>query len=149
MKHKLHKIITCLVLTMLVCLTCVSTAFAEENVAEFEVNTVSSTRASSGDDDLQTLPAKGTVNLYPTLNSYIGLYKTFYFCAYNTYYDTKPTGTVRVYVYKPNGNLLRYFEVGVDEAYRETFFLPPSGKYTVQVYSEVGKKLLAGALWEA
>lgn len=149
MKHKLHKVLTSLMLTMLVCLSCTSVAFAEEAATESKSNTESSTRASSGDYDMATLPANGTIYLYPTLNSYFGFNKTFYFCADNTYFDEDPSGTIQVYVFKPDGILLRYFEVGVNEAYRESFFLPPSGTYKVQVISRVNRKLLASALWEA
>ena len=150
MKHKMYKVLTSLMLAMLICMSCVSVAFAEEFTKESDVGSTISTRASSGEYDMQNISAKGTVTLYPTLNSYFGpLTRTFYFSADNIYSDVIPSGTVQFWVYDPDGEFMFGGIVNVGQEFRKSVFLPSSGRYTVIVESNVNAKLLVSALWEA
>ena len=151
MKQRLIKTFGSLFLAVALCLSISVVAFAADNtVSQIETSASRETGISPmGEYDSGEIPRKGELILYPVLNSYVGLSRTFYLMTDNIYSDTIPSGSIRVYVYKPNGDLLKYFTVGPQEDYTIKCTLPSSGTYTVRLYSDVNEKILATAGWTA
>ena len=153
MKQRLIKTFGSLFLAVALCLSISVVAFAADNtVSHIETSASRETEISPmgyGEYDSGEIPRKGELILYPVLNSYVGLSRTFYLMTDNIYSDTIPSGSIRVYVYKPNGDLLKYFTVGPQEDYTIKCTLPSSGTYTVRLYSDVNEKILATAGWTA
>ncbi len=72
------------------------------------------------------IPANGTVDLYPKLESYIGLNKKFFV---NTTSPSDKAG-VFLYLYDPNGKLVSDgWVMGTNEAVTWSVFLPKSGTW--------------------
>ena len=125
-------------------------AFAKE-LPNVTVNDTETTNevvpASVGEGAAAYIAPRGTLVLHPTLNSYVGFTRTFWFWASANDSDTTPSGKLRVYVDKPDGSLLEYFEVNPNQDFIKTYTLPPSGRYTETVYSEVQARLYVNTTW--
>ena len=106
-----------------------------------------STRANIPDSGYCS--ANGELRLYPTLGNYIGFTRTLLFYATAIDSNVTPGGDIRVYVYGPDGNLVRYFETHANEDHEEKFTLPSAGEYKVVIYSEVDERLHCNAVWYA
>ena len=156
MKRSLSKTLGSILLTVVMCL---STCFVASAAEYDESHKLSATTASTdnvevvpqaiGTYDMQEVPARGEVTLHTTLYSYVGLTRTFYFSTDNIYSDKVPAGKIRVWVSKPNGDLLKYFTVNARDDYEFKCTLPSSGTYTVDVQSEVNERILCSAGWTA
>lgn len=154
MKRSLSRVLGSLLLTMVICFGTSIVAFATENdsnvaldAEKFSMSNVETMSDTYGDYDMGEIPARGELTLYPTLNDYVGLSRTFYFSTSNIYSNEVPAGTIRVWVYKPNGNLLTGFDIGAYEQKNFKCTLPPAGKYTVVIESDVNERILASAGW--
>lgn len=79
------------------------------------------------------VPSNGVLELKPTLESYIGLNKSF---VINATSDSN-TGVLFVYLYKPNGNIQSNdWIMGVNEVVKWDVFLPSSGTWTVRFVAQ-------------
>lgn len=151
MKTKITRRIGFLLLAVMMMIQMPVLAFAAENTVENNT-TVSAYETASvmpcavGTADSGYISAKGELTLYPTLNSYVGIQRTFVFWA-TSLGDSTPSGNVRVYLYNPDGSLREYFTTKVDQDVIKTYNLPSSGTYTVKIYSEVNEKLHVNACW--
>lgn len=156
MKTKLPKVLASALIATVLSMSCVSSAFAGDissTMQDVGISSASSdivaTPNGAGEYDMGEVPRNGDLILYPVLYSYIGFQKTFFITTTNIYSDETPSGKIRVYIYKPNGDLLKYSTVGANEDNTFTFTLPPSGTYTVRIYSEVNEPILVSVGWEA
>lgn len=153
-KNFVKRIGTFLLVVLMVCASSIS-AFAAEaadstSIRGHEVTSLVNDvapRAPIGTGDSGYIAAKGELTLHPTLNSYVGTKRTLWFWASAIYNDNTPPGRIRVYVFKPNGKLLEYFETTANVDNIKTYTLPSSGTYTVEIHSEVNAKLLCNAVW--
>lgn len=154
MKLRIPKVLGSLLLITLVALNSSLSVFAAGDISDSM--TISENLSSDdseivpaavGQYDSGDIPYQGELTLYPTLNSYVGLQRTFWFTTNNVYSDKVPSGNIRVYVSKPDGKLLDYFTVTAKDFYQKTYTLPSSGKYTVKIYSDVKEKIHASAGW--
>lgn len=76
------------------------------------------------------VPANGTVNLYPKLDSYVGLNKKFFV---NVTSPSNKAG-VLLYLYDPNGKLVSDdWIMGLNQAATWSIFLPKSGTWRLYV----------------
>lgn len=91
--------------------------------------------------------AKGRLTLYPTLNSYVGVSRYFWFWASANDIDTTPSGVVHVTVKNPDGTVLDSFAIGANTDYIKKFTLPSSGQYTVEITSGINTRLYCNAAW--
>lgn len=83
------------------------------------------------------VPANGTENIYPTLDSYFGLYKTFYVNA--TSEGTK--AGLFLYLYDPNGKLVSDdWIMGTNGAATWDVFLPTSGQWRLYIVALATEK---------
>lgn len=102
MKQRLIKTFGSLFLAVALCLSISVVAFAADNtVSQIETSASRETGISPmgyGEYDSGEIPRKGELILYPVLNSYVGLSRTFYLMTDNIYSDTIPSGSIRVYV---------------------------------------------------
>lgn len=153
MNVKLSKVFLSFILAIAMCLSIGSVAFAADsstsaNPSDVTVNASEVVPMSVGTYDSGIIPRGGELTLYPTLNSYVGISRRFFIITENIYSDTTPAGSIQVYVYKPDGKLLKYFTVGPnqDDCYY-TFTLPSAGTYTVKLISHVNERIYASAGW--
>ena len=78
-----------------------------------------------------TLAPGGSLTLYPTLASYVGLSRYFSFSA-----TSDGTGVIYYELYDPKGKLISDdWIVSVNRTENVSFFLPSSGTYTFKAYS--------------
>ena len=153
MNVKLSKVFLSFVLAIATCLSIGSVAFAADSStsaspSDAAVNASEAVPMSVGTYDSGIIPSGGELTLYPTLNSYVGLTRKFFLITENIYSDTTPSGTIQVYIYKPDGNLLKYDVVGPNQDdYYYTVTLPPAGTYTVKLISHVNERIYASAGW--
>lgn len=79
------------------------------------------------------VPSNGYIDLYPTLESYIGFNKKFVVNATSS----SSTGVLFVYLYKPNGNLQSNdWVMSVNEIVKWSVFLPSSGTWRVRLVAQ-------------
>lgn len=154
MKRSLSRTLWSLLLAITICFGISIVTFAAEkdsNVAlKIEEKSASNVEMMSdtyGDYDTKEISPNGKVTLYPTLNNYVGLSRTFFLSTMNIYSDDNPSGTIDVWVYKPDGNLLKYFTIGGYERKDFKFTLPPAGRYTVDVESNINERIHVTAGW--
>mgnify|MGYP001624458857 CR=1 FL=1 len=150
MKRNLAKTLGSLFLALVLCVSTGTVAFAAESDNDVITSTQSVVTQSDryGEYDMGEIPRKGELTLYPVLNSYVGLSRTLFFFTDNIYSDTVPSGTIRVWVYKPNnGTLLKYFTTTARADKYFSFTLPSSGTYKVVIKSSVNEKILASVGW--
>ena len=153
MKRSLSKTLGSLFLAIALCFSTCSVAFAAESNSEnalesraFET-TVSVEPRAYGEPDSGIIPARGSLTLYPKLNSYVGVSRTFFFFADNIYSDSVPAGDIKVWVYKPNSEILQFFTVKAKGEKYIKCTLPASGTYKVVVESTVREKIQVSAGW--
>lgn len=105
-----------------------------------DVNSLSNTKVGA------VVPANGTENIYPTLDSYFGLYKTFYVNA--TSEGTK--AGLFLYLYDPNGKLVSDdWIMGTNGAAKWDVFLPTSGQWRLYIVALATEKpVTVWAGWE-
>ena len=139
MKKNILKYLKVLFLILLV-LNVGTTAFAAEN--EFYEN--SATYANylvKGD-----VASNGYIDLYPRLESYIGLNKNIIINATSE----SSSGGLLLYLYNPDGELKSYdWIMGVNETAQWTLFLPSSGEWRLRVYAQgTTASVRVSARWE-
>jgi len=158
MKNKLFRRIASFLLVTLVSFTTMGTAFATETSAGTEdvlalnditfteyiidVDNSGTTTISNGNSDViiranspvsGTCPSNGSLNLYPWLESYIGLSKTF---IVNATSNSK-SGALLLYLYNPSGKLVsKDWMMGVNQIAKWSVTLPSSGKWRLYVVAQ-------------
>lgn len=164
MKKRLFKRTISFLLVSIMLLASATTAFAEEQpklgIETEELCTALSTdmeviNISVGDMGIEpmsnqkvfaTVPANGTNNLYPKLESYVGLSKTFFVNA------TSPSSKAGLflYLYDPDGKLVSHdWVMGTNEAARWSVFLPKSGIWRLYVVGHATEEYVdVWAGWE-
>ncbi len=154
MKRSLSRILGSLLLTITICFGTSIVTFAAENdsnvalgVEENSASNVETMSDTYGDYDTEEVSPNGKVTLYPTLNKYVGMSRTFFLSTMNIYSNDDPSGTIDVWVYKPDGKLLKYFTIGGYERKDFKFTLPPSGRYTVDIKSNINERINVTAGW--
>lgn len=76
------------------------------------------------------VPACGTVDCYPQLESYVGFNQNF---IVNSTSDST-TGFLAIYLYNPSGKLVSdQWEMGVNETVKWSVFLPSSGQWHLRI----------------
>ena len=117
--------------------------------SEVQIDEISAHSNSAGTMDVGVCSSRGKLTLYPTLDSYVGFTRYFWFWAYANESDKTPSGAVHVTVKKPDGTVLDSFSIGADVDYVKKFTLPPSGQYTVEIVSQVNARLRCTTFWTA
>ncbi len=163
MKKRLFKrTISCLLASIML-LASATTAFAEEEQPKFDIETEGTALSTDMEvinisvDDMgiepmsnkkvfATVPANGTNSLYPKLDSYVGLSKTFFVNA------TSPSSKAGLflYLYDPDGKLVSHdWVMGTNEAAKWSVFLPKSGTWRLYVVGHATEEYVdVWAGWE-
>lgn len=159
MKHSLLKSLGSLLLVVVLCFGTCCSAFATEIGSNIAFNADNSTISDvetkitrNGGYATGTIPANGKLTLHPELNNYVGLSMTLFVDTSSIYSDNNPSGTIRVWVYKPvnsNGEriLLKFIETSANNFVSYKFTLPPAGEYTVDIESDVKERVYISVGW--
>lgn len=157
MRKKVKKIRSFISFMLVVVILAVNSSFAlaAEDINEVnkdnevQIDEINVMANSAGTMDVGVCDRRGKLTLYPTLDSYVGFTRYFWFWAYANESDKTPNGAVHVIVKKPDGTVLDSFSIGADVDYVKKFTLPPSGSYTVEIVSEVNARLRCTTFWTA
>jgi hypothetical protein len=93
-----------------------------------------------------TVPTNGSINLYPWLESYIGVSKNFIVNATSN----STSGALLVYLYNPSGKLVsNSWVMGVNEIAKWSVTLPSSGQWRLYIVaSGTNASVNIWAKWE-
>lgn len=144
MRKKVKRIMACLIATVMVFGMSVSAFAAEVDSTAQELTENVQARANTPVSGV--VSGKGSMYLYPTLNSYIGTSRSFSISTASMW-TQNPSGDIRMYLYKPNGTLLKYWVMSANGSNLFSFTLPSSGKYTLYVESDVAEPVNVSATW--
>lgn len=138
---KVKLFMACLIATVMVFGMSVSAFAAEvESVETHDVQTRANTPVSG------IVSANGSRYFYPSLESYVGVSRSFSITTASMS-TQNPAGQIRVYLYRPNGQMLDYWVMSANDSRLVSYTLPPSGQYTLYVESEVKETVNVSATW--
>lgn len=157
MEYKLVKRLSCFLLAMVMMVAMAIPTFAQEyeeegnrevttNVGE-NVQEEVVTRAIGNPDSGTVKPLKN-MTLHPTLNSYVGFQRTFTVTTIPMG-DGIVSGAIIARLYDPDGNIMKTWELRPEEYGMETFFLPKSGTYRLEIYNGVSVDEFVTCTWTA
>lgn len=157
MENKLSKKLMCIVLAIAMMMTMAIPVFAQDYVEE--ENRVTTTYLGEnvqekispraiGEPDSGTVAALQSMTLRPTLNSYIGFQRKF---AITTVAMTDGSeivaGAVIARLYDPNGNMMKTWSMAPEGEGIETFTLPKSGQYRLEIYNGANVPVFVTCTW--
>ena len=159
MASKIVKRLSCLVLAMVMMVTTAIPAFAQDYVeASNRVTTTYldekvqgkiSPRAI-GEPDSGTVAALQNMTLHPTLNSYIGFQRKFTVATVPMTDGSEiVSGAVLLRLFDPDGNLKKSWNIEPEGEGTETFTLPKSGTYRLEIYNGANVPVFVTCTWTA
>ena len=145
MKKKLFRRISSLVLAIIVSLSSTNIVFAADKAMESEYETVNQA-AEANPFERGTVAPNSSIDLYPTLKSYVGLYQRFYISTRSE----STSGAILLYLYSPNGRLVsKDWIIGDNEATYWDVFLPASGTWTLHIVAQgTNANVLVSTRWQ-
>ncbi len=142
----IKKLFAVLLATMMVMGTSVTAFAANEEMGSEEIQAEEVSPRAVGTVAIGDIAKKGNLTLRPELYSYVGLQRTLYITT--TSLRENYVGE-RVYftVYKPNGGELARGNLMANGEWSQTFTLPSSGTYRIELYSNINEKVHVVATW--
>ncbi len=145
MKRELFRRIVSLVLAITVMISSTNTVLAVDKVSEYEYKSVN--QKSEANPMVRNWVSPNTsIDLYPTLESYVGLSQKFYV----TTRSDSTSGALFLYLYSPSGKLVsKDWIIGDNESTYWTVTLPSSGTWKLHVVAQgTNADVLVGARWQ-